>query len=292
MWPCLRDTALSHPGGQESRRRLAERGVSSDVLAGPQSLLETSLGWRRSAASRPGVAARTDLTAAFGPETPRFRGPGRKPCRMQSLGVCVARGAQGGERCSRSPPRWSTSSGESFPLQDVPLWWGAKAYCVGEGEADRWPGTGSPPCSSYSTWVVRQCADLSLVTSLFPHSPMLSAPAAGPHARPGLPERRKPLLASQRGCGANQVLQEGPAATGPAYQPAASWRLTTSDSQWSNGGRRCSGPRPGWAQVLPACWEPWLSEPQAGCTFLLSGAILISRTGVERANLTGPSERS
>lgn len=128
-------------------------------------------------------------------------------------------------------------------LQDVPLGWGAKAYCVGEGEADRWPGTGSPPCSSYSTWVARQCADLSLVTSLFPHSPMLSAPAAGPHARPGLPERRlKPLLASQRGCGANRVLQEGPAATGPAYQPAASWRLTTSDSQWSNGGRRCSGP--------------------------------------------------
>ena len=39
VWPCLRDTALSHPGGQESRRRLAEQGVSSGVLAGWASIL-------------------------------------------------------------------------------------------------------------------------------------------------------------------------------------------------------------------------------------------------------------
>lgn len=229
---------------------------------------------------------------------PSVQRPGKKTVQDAAFGGVCGQGSPGRRKVLPQPSSMEHQlRGVISPagvrrarshLQDVPLWRGAKAYCVGEGEADRWPARVLRPAPHTPPgWFVS--VQTSLVTSLFPHSPMLSAPAAGPHARPGLPERRKPLLASQRGCGANRVLQEGPAATGPAYQPAASWRLTTSDSQWSNGGRRCSGPRPGWAQV---CLESWLSEPQAGCTFLLSGAILVSRTGVERANLTGPSEHS
>lgn len=159
------------------------------------------------------------------------------------FGVCVAGGALGGESClPQIPPGQMANPGVVRFAQSIGPPAGPTKACGIWGRTDRRPGTGSLPCSQVSLgphprtpplWLI--CLQIYLLSPPSPRTrpkPYALCISEGSDTRPRLPELRKPPLARQRGCGANQILQEGTVAHPPAYQrPRQADLLTTSNSQ-------------------------------------------------------------